>query len=146
MLDDLGLGSAVQWQVRQFSKHTGIPVNVHIDSLPSKLPEQQRTCVYRLVQEALTNCARHAKATRIDLVVSGAARQIRVSVKDDGVGFITSGVRGRGLGLVGMQERVMELGGDLNLLSTPHKGTLLTARIPFTQEEECANASADSAG
>lgn len=145
MLDDFGLGSAVQWQVRQFSKHTGIPVNVHIDSLPQKLPERQRTCVYRLVQEALTNCARHAKAKNIDIVVSGASSQIRVSVKDDGVGFNRSGIRGGGLGLLGMQERVMELGGNLTLVSTPQKGTVLTARIPFT-EEECANASADSAG
>lgn len=145
MLDDLGLGSAVQWQVRQFSKHTGIPVNVHIDSLPQKLPEQQRTCVYRLVQEALTNCARHAKAKSIDIVVSGASGQIRVSVEDDGVGFNTAVVPGSGLGLLGMQERVKELGGDLTLVSTPQKGTLLTARIPFN-EENCAHASADSIG
>lgn len=144
MLDDLGLGSAVQWQVRQFSKHTGIPVNVHLDSLPLKLPEQQRTCVYRLVQEALTNCARHAKARNIDIVVSGSSDQIRVSIKDDGIGFNLAGVRGGGLGLLGMQERVMELGGNLTLVSTPQKGTVLTARIPFT-EEDGANASADSA-
>jgi signal transduction histidine kinase len=145
MLDDLGLGSAVQWQVRQFSKHTGIPVNVRIASLPQKLPEQQRTCVYRLVQEALTNCARHARARNIDVAVSADAGQIRVSVRDDGVGFNAASARGRGLGLLGMQERVMELGGDLSLASTIEKGTVLTATIPFT-EEAPANAGTDSAG
>ena len=66
MLDDLGLGSAVQWQARQFSKHTGIPVNVQIGAMPAALPEGHRTCIYRLVQEALTNCARHARAKSIE--------------------------------------------------------------------------------
>ena len=74
MLDDLGLGSAVQWQARQFSKHTGVPVNVQIDGPPSQLPDRHRTCVYRLVQEALTNCARHAKARTIQVSRAVARR------------------------------------------------------------------------
>jgi signal transduction histidine kinase len=145
MLDDLGLGSAVQWQARQFSKHTGIPVNVQIDSLPQTLPERHRTCVYRLVQEALTNCARHAKATSIDVSVGVEAGQLAVSVRDDGVGFDRASVRGRGLGLIGMEERVRELGGTLTISSASQKGSMLSARIPFDREEQI-NAGANSVG
>ena len=134
MLDDLGLGSAVQWQARQFSKHTGIPVNVEIDGLPSPLPDRHRTCAYRLVQEALTNCARHAKAKRIDITVAGQNGYLAVSVKDDGIGFDQAAVRGRGIGLIGVEERVKELGGTLWLASRLHQGTSLAARIPLRDE------------
>ncbi|HZT31234.1 MAG TPA: sensor histidine kinase [Bryobacteraceae bacterium] len=134
MLDDLGLGSAVQWQARQFSKHTGIPVNVQITAIPPLLPEPHRTCIYRVVQEALTNCARHAKAKSIDVAIAGQADGISVSIRDDGIGFDPSNVRGRGLGLIGMQERVMDLGGDLTLVSQVRKGTVLSAKIPVPRE------------
>jgi signal transduction histidine kinase len=134
MLDDLGLGSAVQWQARQFSKHTGIPVNVDVDGIPPDLPERHRTCVYRLVQEALTNCARHANAKTIQVSVSAGGGQLLVSVRDDGVGFDPAAVRGRGLGLIGIQERVLELGGELSLVSQAQKGTAVSARIPLHVE------------
>ena len=134
MLDDLGLGSAVQWQARQFSKHTGIPVNVEIDGLPPVLPDRHRTCVYRLVQEALTNCARHAKAKQIDITVGSPSGYLAVSVKDDGIGFDRAAMRGRGIGLIGVEERVKELGGTLWLVSRLHQGTSLTARIPLGDE------------
>jgi signal transduction histidine kinase len=134
MLDDLGLGSAVQWQARQFSKHAGIPVNVQIEGLPPSLPERHRTCVYRLVQEALTNCARHAKARSIDVTVAGQNGHVAVSVRDDGVGFDPAAVRGRGIGLIGVEERVKELGGSLTLVSRIRQGTSLSAKIPLHQE------------
>jgi signal transduction histidine kinase len=134
MLDDLGLGSALQWQARQFAKRTGIPVNVQIEGIPATLPEPYRTCVYRIVQEALTNCTRHAKAKTIDIAIRAQKDRLSVSVRDDGVGFDPLNVRGRGLGLIGMQERVMELGGELALVSQPQKGTVLSAKIPLPQE------------
>ncbi len=142
MLDDLGLGSAVQWQARQFSKHASLPVNVQLQGVPPSLPEPYRTCVYRVVQEALTNCGRHAQARTIDIAIGCQDGGLSVSVKDDGVGFDPSNVRGRGLGLVGIEERVMELGGELTLVSQPHKGTVLSARIPLPPEvvqNECPN-------
>jgi len=145
MLDDLGLGSAVQWQARQFSKHTGIPVNVNVDGIPADLPERHRTCIYRLVQEALTNSARHAQAKTIDVTVAVFDGQLTAAVKDDGVGFDPAAVRGRGLGLIGMQERVMELGGELALVSHPGKGTAVSATIPLS-EEAADNAHSNSAG
>ena len=134
MLDDLGLGPAIQWQARQFAKRTGIPVNVEIAGLPAEIPESHRTCVYRVVQEALTNCARHARAKEIQIAVAGGASGIRVSVQDDGTGFEPARVRGRGLGLIGIEERVMELGGELTVRSKAPRGTVLTARVPLPQE------------
>lgn len=134
MLDDLGLGPAIQWQARQFAKHTGIPVNVEISGLPAEIPDSHRTCVYRVVQEALTNCARHSGAKQIQVGVAGGAEGIRVSVQDDGTGFEPARVRGRGLGLIGMQERVMELGGELTVRSKAPRGTVLTARVPLPRE------------
>jgi signal transduction histidine kinase len=144
MLDDLGLGSAIQWQARQFSKRTGIPVNVHVDGLNTELPDTHRTCVYRIVQEALTNCARHSCATAIEVDVTKRPGRLSVSVKDDGMGFHPDSVRGKGLGLLGMRERVIELGGDLAVRSHPHKGAELTATLPLG--EETSNGDSHSAG
>ena len=138
MLDDLGLGSAVQWQARQFSKHAGVPVNVEIEGALSHLPDRHRTCVYRLVQEALTNCARHAKAKTIRVSIRSLGDTLRVEVRDDGVGFDPASTRGRGLGLLGMQERVKELGGKVTLKSQPGSGTTLSASIPLEREAAIA--------
>ena len=134
LLDDLGLGPAVQWQARQFSKHTGLPVNVEVEDLREPLPEQHRICVYRIVQEALTNCARHARATTIDIAIRGSEGAVTVIVRDDGVGFDTSRVKGRGLGLTGMHERVLDLDGDLTVSSQIDRGTILSATIPIGKE------------
>ena len=137
LLDDLGLGPAVQWQARQFSKQSGIPVNVDVGGLRDSLPEQHRICVYRIVQEALTNCARHARASTIDIAIRDSGGSISVIVKDDGVGFDPAGVKGQGLGLTGMQERIMDLGGDLTVVSRPALGTVVTAEIPVGTEAHC---------
>jgi signal transduction histidine kinase len=134
MLDDLGLGSAIQWQARQFAKHTGIPVNVDIENVPPSLPDPHRTCIYRFVQETLTNCARHAHAKTIDVSIRGENGSLAASVRDDGVGFDSSQARGRGLGLVGLQERFKELNGDLTVASQRDKGTVVSAKIPIPSE------------
>jgi signal transduction histidine kinase len=142
MLDDLGLGAAVQWQARQFARRTGIPVNVQIEGVPAALPEPYRTCIYRVVQEALTNCARHSQAKTILVRIEGRKDGLSVSVRDDGVGFDPAGVRGRGLGLIGLQERVLELGGELTLTSRARQGAVLAAAIPFGREvtrNECSH-------
>jgi signal transduction histidine kinase len=138
MLDDLGLGSALQWQARQFAKQSGIPVNVEIGAIPTRLPEGHRTCIYRIVQEALTNCARHARAKRIDIAMECGPEGIAVSIRDDGAGFDVSTVRGRGLGLLGMQERVKDLGGKLMISSRPQRGTVVSAQLPLPEEVSVA--------
>ncbi len=128
MLDDFGLVPALHWQAREVARRTGMHVEVVAEDLPEELPDGHRTCVYRVVQEALQNASRHAGASRVRIVVRLEPSQIRLSVEDDGVGFDT--VRVRGLGLTGMKERVEHLGGALVLRSQPGRGTLLKVDLP----------------
>ena len=111
MLDELGLGSALRWQGREFSRRSGVPVMVQIDGDLDGLPETHRTCIYRIVQEALTNCAKHAQANNIRISLYGRPDWIRLSIQDDGIGFDPGEATARGLGLIGIQERVRELEG-----------------------------------
>lgn len=136
MLDDLGLGPALEWQGREFSRRGGIPVTVQIDGRLDGLPESHRTCVFRVVQEALTNCARHARAKNIRVVVHGRNDAVFLTVQDDGVGITGSESVGRGLGLVGIEERVRELGGRVTIYSQPAKGTSLKVEIPLHPKVE----------
>jgi signal transduction histidine kinase len=131
MLDDLGLGPALEWQGREFSRRSGIPVTVQIDGTLDGLPDSHRTCVFRVVQEALTNCARHAKANNIRIAVHGRRDGVFLTVQDDGIGIAGSEPSGRGLGLVGIEERVRELGGAVTIYSQPNKGTSLNVEIPL---------------
>ncbi|HEY7097376.1 MAG TPA: sensor histidine kinase [Terriglobales bacterium] len=131
MLDDLGLEPALEWQGREFSRHTGVPAIVKVSGALQELSDAQRTCIYRVVQEALTNCARHAKARNVLVSVDGRDDRVHVSVKDDGVGF-ESGIRARrGLGLIGMEERVHALRGEVTISSLRNKGTTIEAEIPI---------------
>jgi signal transduction histidine kinase len=134
MLDDLGLGPALEWQGREFSRRSGIPVNVQIDGDLEHLPETHGTSVFRIVQEALTNCARHSQAKSIRITVHGGPAAVRVSVQDDGVGLQSIDSTGRGLGLIGIEERARELGGLMTIDSQPGKGMTLHVEIPLSQE------------
>ncbi len=133
MLDDLGLGPALEWQARDFSRRSNVPVTVEIDGDLNALPDRHRTCVFRVVQEALTNCVRHAGASAIRVSVQGDKDAVSVMVQDDGIGMADDS-RGRGLGLIGIEERARELGGDLAITSQPNKGTTLTLRLPLHSE------------
>ncbi|MCS6953185.1 MAG: sensor histidine kinase [Bryobacterales bacterium] len=134
MLDDLGLGPALEWQARDFARRSGIPVTVEIDGSLEGLPESHRTCVFRIVQEALTNCARHARAQNIRVAVHGGPEKLSLMVQDDGVGLAPREAGGRGLGLLGIQERVRELGGSMTIRSQAQRGTLLQVEIPTPRE------------
>lgn len=130
MLDDLGLAPALEWQGRDFSRRSGIPVTVQIDGFLDGLPDSHRTCVFRVVQEALTNCARHAQARNIRVAVHGSPDALSVMIQDDGVGIDGAESAIRGLGLVGIEERVRELGGTVTIFSQPKRGTSLKVEIP----------------
>jgi signal transduction histidine kinase len=132
MLDDLGLASALKWQGREFTRHSGTPVEMQIDGNLDRLSEDHRTCVYRIVQEALTNCARHAKAATIRVTLHGHAERLSLTVQDDGIGFQPSAESG--LGLLGIEERVRELGGTVSIVSQMQKGTLLKVELPSKRE------------
>jgi signal transduction histidine kinase len=133
VLDDLGVGAALQWQAREFSRRTGVPVEVVIEGLPANLPDRHRTCIYRVVQEALTNCARHAAAKSIRIALHTEADRLALTIHDDGRG-IAEHSGSAGLGLIGIDERVRELGGQLTIQSQPGKGTLLKISIPVASE------------
>lgn len=128
MLDDFGLGPALEWLVRDFQRRSGLEVRLTITGPVSGLSDVLRTCIYRVVQEALTNCARHADARHVEVVVHLVAREVVVTVRDDGKGLPKG--EARGLGLVGIEERARELGGEMRLRSTPSAGTEVTVRVP----------------
>ena len=129
MLDDLGLQPALAWQAREFSRRYNVPVDLSVEGDLEHLPDPQRTCVYRVVQEALTNCARHSAATEIQVrVVRGPAR-LDVSVADNGVGMESRDDH-KGLGLTGIKERVKDINGSASIQTSPGGGTTLHISLP----------------
>lgn len=131
MLDDLGLEPALEWQGREFSRHTGVPAVVHVSGALQELSDAQRTCIYRVVQEALTNCARHANAKNVLVSVDESVDRVHVVVKDDGIGFESGSRAKRGLGLIGIEERVHALRGKVTIKSFQNKGTTVEVEIPL---------------
>jgi len=133
MLDDLGLLPALKWLAREVSRTSGIQVDVVVErateEIPEDLPEEHRTCVYRVVQEAVHNAARHSDAGHIRISLQQTAEsRLRVSVQDDGKGFEPFG--DTGLGILGMEERILRLGGTMRLDSQPGKGTMISFELP----------------
>jgi signal transduction histidine kinase len=128
MLDDFGLAPALDWQARETAKRTGMRVQLNSE-LTDELPEEHKTCIYRVVQEALNNCARHAQASTVEVEVRRETGKILLSVLDDGSGFDTGRVRG--LGLRGMEERVRHLGGTFEIDSRPGRGTKVQVVLPL---------------
>jgi signal transduction histidine kinase len=129
MLDDLGLEPALAWQAREFSRRYNVPVNLAVDGDLERLPDPQRTCVYRVVQEALTNCAKHSAATEIEVKVVRGHSRLDVSVRDNGVG-ISSMTSHKGLGLTGIKERVKDINGSASIETKPGGGTVLHITLP----------------
>jgi signal transduction histidine kinase len=130
MLDDFGLQAALEWHVRDLTRRYGVDVELTARGDFEALPDQYRTCVYRAIQEALTNCVRHAKAHAIKVNVSRHDAYLDVSVMDDGIGFDPARRRD-GLGLRGIEERVKQLHGLMNIGGAPGTGTTLTIRLPL---------------
>ncbi len=136
MLDDFGLVPALNWQGREIARRTGLRVQVAAGELADELPEEHRTCIYRVVQEALNNCSRHARASTVQVAIRAESNQIHLSIQDDGSGFDPQRVRG--LGLLGMEERVRHLGGSFDVDSHPGLGTTLKVKLPLATLTEIA--------
>lgn len=130
MLDDLGLQAALEWHVRDFMTRYPIKVDLKMSGEFDGLPESHRTCVYRVVQEGLTNCVRHADAHHVAIEVTATADELLLSVKDDGVGLNLLH-RGRGLGLIGIEERVKELHGHAVISPAGTRGTIVAVTLPL---------------
>ncbi len=133
MLDDLGLSPALQWQAKEFTRRTDVPVEVNITGDVDTLSDDLRTCIYRIVQEALTNAARHAHAKSIRITIARERDCVTAVIEDDGVGISRAGTRSRGLGLIGMEERVRELDGTMDIKSQPGSGTRILIELPTAE-------------
>jgi signal transduction histidine kinase len=132
MLDDLGLIAALKWQAREVSKRTPMEVSVAADLDSDDLPDEYKTCIYRVVQEALHNCASHSAASMVRIRVHQELDHLALSIQDDGRGFSPDQVKG--LGLLGIQERVTNLGGSCRIHSTPGSGTIISIELPVAKQ------------
>jgi signal transduction histidine kinase len=129
MLDDLGLVPALRWQAREVSKRTSMEVSVAAELASDDLPDEFKTCIYRVVQEALHNCSGHAHATRVQIRVQQQPGRLALSIQDDGQGFDVR--QTKGLGLLGIEERAARLGGKCEIHSEPGSGTIVAIELPF---------------
>jgi signal transduction histidine kinase len=139
VLDDLGLAAALERLAHEWQARYKIPADVVIQ-LDERLPGEIETALYRIVQEALTNIARHAQAKSASILIEKHGETVRAIVEDDGVGFDVSTNQGeRHLGLLGMRERAELLGGTLTIESTPERGTSVFIEIPLVAQPATFN-------
>jgi signal transduction histidine kinase len=135
VLDDLGLIPALHTFMKGFREETGIRVSLSVFAGVEQAGGDKRTVLYRVAQEALTNVTRHAQATEADIKIQKRNGDIWMNIRDNGKGFqsglLSNRKKSKRLGLLGMRERLEMVGGSLNVTSTPGKGTMVQARIPF---------------
>jgi signal transduction histidine kinase len=129
MLDDLGLVSALEWYAREVSRRGEVEVEVKAENVSEALPDALMVCIYRVVQEAVNNVQRHAHAKNVTVELRETPTAVQVQIKDDGRGFDAG--RTRGMGLLGMEERVKRLGGTIAIASEPGAGTTIRAELPL---------------
>jgi PAS domain S-box-containing protein len=137
MLDDLGLAAALRWYVNRQAKRADFVAELDLDETLPRLPPAQETMCFRVVQEALTNVARHAQASQVWIAIRGAGEKMSLSVRDDGAGFNVNAarqraVRGASLGLLGIEERVHLVGGTLEIRSAVGEGAEIRVEFPLT--------------
>lgn len=128
-LDDLGLKAAIAGHVEDFERRTGIGAGFRHEGDLGGLPDDVQLVLYRVTQEALSNAARHSGASRVDVDLKRNGDQVDLTVSDDGRGF-SFDEAGSGLGLAGMRERALHVGGELRLESSPGRGTRIRLAIP----------------
>jgi signal transduction histidine kinase len=135
LLDDLGLVPALQFQLEDFLRRSGILCEFVEEGVEDRLPDPVKTCVYRVVQEALHNCEKHSGARKVRVAVRQFPEALVAEIEDDGVGFQMNDqhkpLRSMGLGLLGMRERAGIAGGSLIIDSAPSHGTRIALRIPL---------------
>src|SRR6266853_232557 len=140
-LDDLGLLPALRWYVKEYQKKCSIEVEFHATGFKERLPAEMETALYRIVQECLTNTAKHANASRVTITLKEETARVYARITDDGEGFdyealLKTPGQERGLGLTGMNERAVLLDGTLNIHSTSGRGTIIEVSIPLPSVRE----------
>ena len=137
VLDDLGLASAIEWQARHFARRTGVECNVSFDFRDLPLDSDRATAVFRVFQEALTNVARHAKASRVQARLGTSDGHVVLEVRDDGRGITGDQLADTdSLGLIGMRERAAAFGGQLEVRCGEKGGTTVTLQMPLAGTSE----------
>jgi signal transduction histidine kinase len=136
VLDTFGLSAAVEWQCCEFEKRTGIKSRCRLPESDVSLTTERSTALFRILQETLTNVARHSQATEVFISLTISDGFATLKIKDNGNGVTEEQITSRySLGMLGMHERANLLGGDIVMKGEPGKGTLVTARIPLNQKE-----------
>lgn len=133
ILDNLGLCSATEWLARRVSERTGIDCQATAHGDDSALSDELRSSVFRILQESLTNVARHAKAQRVEVSLNIDAEQLDLRIRDDGIGF-SPAQPAQGMGLLGMRERALALGTRLEIQSQPGAGTEIRFSLPLRSQ------------
>jgi signal transduction histidine kinase len=133
LLDDLGLAAAIEWQARTFEARHGIRVEVQQAGLARRLPREVELAAYRIVQESLTNVAKHSRASSCRIMLRRQDANLEIVVEDDGRGFEPSDTADRGLGLIGMRERAALLSGRIAFESGRGAGTRVDVRLPVSE-------------
>jgi signal transduction histidine kinase len=131
VLDDFGLEQTLEWLARVFEKRSGMTVHFLATGSESALVPEESIHVYRIVQEALSNAARHARAQQAWVKVEGGSGELGLEIRDDGAGFDVARTQAEGLGLMGMRERAEHLEGTFEVDSEPGRGTTIRVRIPL---------------
>lgn len=140
LLDDLGLGPALQWLAEQTATRCGIEVHIDREIRQVRLTPDIETACFRIVQEALTNISRHANAQRVEITMLRDNGVFILRIQDDGVGFDASkmhkrAANGQSIGVLGMQERAMLIGGQLSIKSNPGQGCCIRMQCPLRTVE-----------
>ena len=134
MLDDLGLAAALEWYVNEWSKRTHIKTKVNLPEEEWELDPSLNTGLYRVCQEALTNVVRHAGASKVEVLLAREGDEVVLTVRDNGRGMDGGKITApESVGLLGMKERVEQIGGRLEIPSEAGKGTTVVARVPVSQ-------------
>lgn len=134
LLDDLGLEPALEWQVEDFTRRTGIVCHLSTSDLTDDLPDSIRTCVYRVLQESLHNCEKHAAATEVSVTIHQKPEALTLIVEDNGVGFDAAAAtqsHGGHFGLIGMRERATNLKGEFEIQSFKGAGARISMSLPL---------------
>jgi PAS domain S-box-containing protein len=135
VLDDLGFSAAARWYVDQYAARTGLQVDLDAPDEDEQPEDHVATALFRILQESLTNIARHAEAASVRISLEDQGDAWLLTIRDNGLGFASDPARGEGFGLIGMRERARNLGGQLAVNSAPGAGTTIEARIPKMEEQ-----------
>ncbi len=144
MLDDLGLGPTVEWQVAQFEERSGLQCTFDLNCPEEDLPQRYSTALFRALQELLRNIMRHARARTVHVELGIRSGYVVLTVSDDGRGITPEEIRGpRSLGLLGLTEQIRLLGGSVDIVGTEGVGTVVSIRVPQHREHPTNNRSTD---